>query len=128
LTGWRQTSRVVVPTLARPAGTRLRGHWRGASERGALRGRVLIGTRGSSYSFTYRGAGAALIGTRWRRGGSITVSFNGKRKRVSTRAGKTLPLQRLFAGAARQGRHTLSLVVNSGSVGVEGLALSDWIR
>ncbi|MBO0768999.1 MAG: hypothetical protein J2O48_09990, partial [Solirubrobacterales bacterium] len=48
LTGWRQTSPVVVPTLARPAGTRLRGHWRGASERGALRGRVLIGTRGSS--------------------------------------------------------------------------------
>jgi phosphatidylinositol-3-phosphatase len=126
LTSLWKTGTVVVPTAARPSGVRLRGKWSPLKVRGSWEGHALTGSGvGSTYTYSYDGGSLALIAGRSPSGGRATISFNGHSRTVSLRATRRLDRQVVFRGSAKPGHHTLRITVDSGSVSVEGLAITN---
>jgi hypothetical protein len=119
------TSTTVIPSGVFVPGGRYSAGWRVYPARGAWQGRtILSSTRGATLALAYLGGDVAIVGERSRAGGRVLVTLDGGGRSVDTRAGSSRRRVVLYRARVRTGRHRLRLTVLSGTVALEGVAIT----
>jgi hypothetical protein len=125
-----QTSPAASATVVVPSGVRpLRGHygvgWRVRRVRGAWLGHAITShVAGARFSLRYTGGSLALVGERGPRGGVARIVLDGRAQTIDLHAARTQTRQVIYQAALPSGGHRLKIVVVSGTVALEGFAIT----
>jgi hypothetical protein len=125
LTSAEKTATKTIPTSAKPAGTKLTGHWINRSDPGAWLGHAEVGSPGASYTYSYVGAGLKILATRGPAYGRVRITLDGHSRTVNAHAAAHAAQQIVYSAQARTGAHKLTITVLTGQFAVEGLIVSD---
>ncbi len=120
------TATTVVPSAARPHGAKFAGPWRLIRMRSAWNRHAIVNdTAGATLTLRFVGGALAIIGERWRQGGRIRVTIDGRARTISLHAKRKRDRQVLYRAQLRAGRHRITIRVLRGTVALEGLAISN---
>jgi hypothetical protein len=125
-----QLSVPAVVTSVIPSGVRLKGGryshgWTVHRVRGAWQGHAISSaTPGATFSLRYRGGSLALIGEKLRGGGKARVTLDGRSSVVRLRSGKRRTRLVVFSRVVKSRTHRLTVTVLSGTVALEGVAVT----
>jgi hypothetical protein len=114
----------VMPSRARVPGGHFRGAWRLVDERPAWLGHALVGSKGARLTLTWSGASLQLIGSLWPQGGTALVVVDHTSTTLQLGSRQTFARQVIFSRSLKLGRHHLTVVVRSGLLPLEGVALT----
>jgi hypothetical protein len=119
------TATTVIPSGARPPKARFTRGWTVHRVSGAWQGKAIVSsTAGSSFSLRFRGGTVALIGERTRGGGVARVTLDGRAHTIHLHSSKRLVRRVVFRATLRSRTHRLTVSVVSGTVALEGVAVS----
>ena len=114
------------PSAARARGTKFHGAWRLTRMKSAWEHRAIVSSaRGATVVLHFTGGALAIIGERWRQGGRIRVTIDGRSRTISLHAKRRRDRQVLYRLNLRPGRHRITIRVLRGTVALEGLAISN---
>jgi hypothetical protein len=115
----------VIPSGARPPKGKFSSGWSVHRVAGAWQGKAIVSSvAGATFSLRFRGGTLALIGERTRGGGTARVTLDGRSRTIRLRASKRRVRQVVFRAVLRSRTHRLRVSVVSGTVALEGVAVS----
>jgi hypothetical protein len=121
----RAAAATVIPSGVRPARARFSRGWSVRRVSGAWQGRAIVSSAaGSTLSLRFRGGTVALIGETSRSGGRALVSLDGRSKTIRLHSSARRVRRVVFRAVLRSRTHRLSVSVVSGTVALEGVAVS----
>ncbi len=119
------TAATVIPSGARPAKGRFSAGWSVHRVRGAWQGRAIVSSKsGSTFTLRFRGGSLALIGETSRLGGRARVTVDGRSRTIRLHSSRRRVRRLVFSKKLRSRTHRLTVQVLSGTVALEGVAVS----
>jgi hypothetical protein len=124
-TSHRASQTTVLPSGARPTGAKFSSGWKVGKVHGAWLGQaVSSSTAGASLRLRYSGGALSVIGERSPKGGVAQITLDGHAHSVHLHASSLRTRQTIFHAQLRSGVHSLTIRVVSGTVALEGLAIT----
>ncbi len=113
----------LVPFAATSRALHYRGHWRRATERGALDGAVMLGAAGATVTVTLAPGRPAFILRDMPRSARVEVRARGRHRTYALRVSHSAA-PRLLLAARRAHTGTVTLRVIAGTLGIDGVAVT----
>jgi phosphatidylinositol-3-phosphatase len=119
------TATTVIPSGVRPAKGKYSRGWSSRRVPEAWQGKAMVSTTaGSTFTLRYRGGSLALIGERTSGGGRVRVTLDGRSHTIRLHSSRRRVRQVVFSEKLRSRTHRLTVRVLSGTVALEGVAIS----
>jgi phosphatidylinositol-3-phosphatase len=121
----RASQTTVLPSGVRPTGAKFSAGWKVGTVHGAWLGQAISSsTAGASLRLRYSGGALSVIGERLPRGGVAQITLDGHSHTVDLHASSLRTRRTIFHAQLRSGVHRLTIRVVSGTVALEGLAIT----